>query len=52
MFTDKHGQKGVLPKPVDANQFSWKIPVCCLENWDNCPHKIKRQKKAKRNIAL
>lgn len=28
------------------------IPECCREGWPSCKHVVKRQKPAKRNIAL
>lgn len=28
------------------------IPECCRENWDSCPHGVKRQKPIKTNIGL
>jgi len=29
-----------------------KIPDCCVEGWDSCPHVVKRQRKIKQNIGL
>ena len=29
-----------------------KIPECCREGWENCPHTVKKPKKVKRQIAL
>jgi len=28
------------------------IPQCCRENWDSCPHKVKRAEKQKHNVGL
>lgn len=28
------------------------IPRCCVENWDSCPHRVKRAKKTKQNVGL
>lgn len=28
------------------------IPQCCRENWDSCPHKVKRNREIKKNIGL
>lgn len=38
--------------PILVDNFKWKIPICCEENWDSCPHVIKKQRPAKRNIGL
>ncbi len=32
--------------------FSFQIPQCCRENWKDCPHQVKKQKKVKQNIGL
>lgn len=32
--------------------FIWKIPDCCREGWESCPHVPKKQKKVKTNIGL
>lgn len=29
-----------------------RIPDCCREGWENCPHVVNRQKKTKTNIGL
>lgn len=40
-------------KTVKGNEVkNIQIPICCIENWKNCPHKAKPQKKVKRNIGL
>lgn len=38
----------------EVDQFVWRIPVCCAENWDTCPHQIGNKKpiKTKNNIGL
>jgi hypothetical protein len=28
------------------------IPECCREGWANCPHVVRREKPAKKNIGL
>ena len=37
---------------IEVDQFIWKVPDCCAEGWPDCPHVAKKQKPAKRNIAL
>jgi len=37
---------------VEVDQFIWKVPECCAEGWDSCPHTAKKQKKIKSNIGL
>lgn len=29
-----------------------KIPECCREGWDNCPHTVKRERIKKGNVGL
>jgi len=42
-----------VEKPVEVDQFVWKIPICCREHWDSCKHVVNRDiKKTKRNIGL
>ena len=37
---------------VKFENLSIIIPECCREGWANCPHSVKRDKKAKGNIGL
>jgi hypothetical protein len=38
---------------IDPEKFEWKIPDCCKEGWENCPHVVNRPKRPqKQNIAL
>jgi len=30
----------------------WRIPDCCREGWENCPHVAQRPKPKKSNIGL
>lgn len=40
-------------EPKEVDQFVWKVPICCREGWDNCPHVVNREvKKTKGNIGL
>lgn len=32
--------------------FTVKIPDCCRDNWDTCPHVVQRLKARKGNIGL
>lgn len=43
----------VKPPKVEGER-SIKIPLCCSEGWDNCPHVADRSKikKTKSNIGL
>lgn len=40
------------PEPTNLGVEHMVIPECCREGWDSCPHVPRRQKKAKKNIAL
>lgn len=42
--------KDIEIKEIDV--FNWKIPECCSEGWDSCPHVIRKQKQKKQNIGL
>lgn len=50
--TKKELKKGEMPKAKPIENFSWIIPRCCEELWDNCPHVLKKQKKRKSNVGL
>ena len=41
-----------MEEVVEKKEFNWKVPQCCLELWDNCPHVVKREKPKKGNIGL
>lgn len=45
-------KENIKKEEVLVQNLNWKIPECCLENWDSCPHVVKRQKASKRNIGL
>lgn len=36
----------------EASHINMIIPECCREGWDSCPHVLKKQKPAKRNVGL
>lgn len=37
---------------IEIEPHTFRIPECCREGWANCPHVLKKQVKAKTNIAL
>jgi hypothetical protein len=39
-------------KIPEENVVSFKIPTCCLEGWDSCPHIAKKVKPKKQNVGL
>lgn len=45
-------EKEIQEEVLIVDNFNWVIPECCREGWDSCPHVVKRDTKAKRNIAL
>lgn len=45
-------REATLLKDFMETPTFWEVPRCCKENWDDCPHKVKRPEKAKRNIAI
>jgi len=40
------------PEVIEVDNFNWKIPECCTEGWESCPHVVRRDKPSKRNIGL
>ena len=36
----------------EIESFVWKIPECCAELWDSCPHIPKKQSKQRINRGL
>jgi len=51
---DKNEEKDLRVKiqEIDTTKFNLRIPECCLEGWESCPHTIKKQRKNKTNPAL
>ena len=50
---DEEEKKEEKEKERDSNTIVWRVPVCCREGWDSCPHSSpKNPKKEKRNIGL
>lgn len=47
-------KEGEEIRVIDEWSFksSFKIPDCCLELWESCPHVAPKPKKIKKNIAL
>ena len=39
-------------KIIEVSNFNWKLPDCCRELWENCPHGMRKPKRIKKNIAL
>jgi len=44
---DEQKNKTPILKPV-----TFIVPVCCREGHDNCPHKVQKPIKKKRNVGL
>lgn len=40
------------PIIIDVEQLNIKIPQCCQEGWDDCPHAVKKEREKPTNIAL
>ena len=36
----------------DSNAVVWRVPVCCREGWDSCPHVAQKNKRVKKNVGL
>ena len=37
---------------IEVDRFNWKVPECCREGWDSCPHVVRKEKPKKTNIGL
>lgn len=46
--TQEENKTEILETSVEKIQ----IPLCCQEGWASCPHVVRRQRPAKRNIGL
>lgn len=39
-------------KVIEIERTQFKIPECCREGWESCPHVAKEQRKSKQNVGL
>lgn len=40
------------PEIIETEPGVWQLPECCKENWESCPHTVKRQSKKRTNKGL
>ena len=39
-------------KVIDISEINIRIPQCCEEGWDDCPHAVQKVREKPKNIAL
>lgn len=37
---------------VEASGIQFRIPKCCQEGWDDCPHAVHKEREKPKNIAV